>query len=860
MPVAAAHFSSALPVEELPPLDAYSALALECFRSQKQVQKRVTKLLKSNKRNAGTSNSAPPVSLRQVLELWAGEQATYVQEFLGDDVILSELKLAKESQSWTLPKTEYRGNLQRPLFNITGCNISLGVRWRLDEELTEEVAGRVNAHTDIPCHIASLRGSAAGTGAVIPEDWAALTVVVDITNRDWIPTAHFPGIAPLLIEAGAAGRQLVTVVSGTRITFSKDQPLTLPNSVQPICPAHPMTLNRGVNLVFELQTKRCSSLEVAMLSLFGARSPAPPVSKTASPTATPATATVIEEPRPVTPSKTPPRSPRAAAKPAAPAGPAAGELWTTAVIHMDSAAATAGHLRFTADIDTSLGFPGVLKTHTATFEINADCDPKATFRALSFATLESTISLGPSGSSFPVAIVGHVTSQGSPRVVFDGSAPTARWAEPAGIGNSLLDSIKLRGIAVPVGDSFAGMSLHVSGTLRLLNEHLTVPATANVSLDQHAALDGSGLIAGVQSTRVETLQVELHELRLDEFMALARGICNVDFPESNAAWMATAAITVSGVLDVVVAAPESAGKTSNRSASLEAGGSGALHFADAVGNATMSIGPGGVSVTATMPRLLVSGLTVVPTSGNCIVLEFFAPPDGPPFARVEGGVALLTEEPVPCSVEIAADGVLVRTQGAFVDAYARSSSVTSPMARANVTFAVSEFKPVIARKLQRTPMLTSLCSAGVPFTFDLHAITVGAADVRRHTFVMALRGMLLGSSYTVHVPVTNLRFNADFIEEVAEHAALAILEQSTEAAWPLVSEFVLQREAAAEDAAPATDDFNDIGGNVGSSDEDSDDLTSVREQSYPPSSFLARWSAEAEELINEAAESAIDIM
>jgi hypothetical protein len=126
--------------------------------------------------------------------------------------------------------------------------------------------------------------------------------------------------------------------------------------------------------------------------------------------------------------------------------------------------------------------------------------------------------------------------------------------------------------------------------------------------------------------------------------------------------------------------------------------------------------------------------------------------------------------------------------------------------------------------------------------------------VRRRTLMIALHGVLLGSGFMVNMACTNLHHAYSFIDTLAQQAALAIVEHISSAAWPLLREFVLQSKQ------PASSRTRFVGGDVIDEESSGTDDEASRDGGYPPHSFFARWAPEAEELINDAVEAAVEIV
>jgi hypothetical protein len=472
------HFQSVLEEAELPPIDELGDAVVKFHQFAKQTQKVVTHKMKSLKREANGGQAASASASAAPLAVDAAAVLAMYKHALLDELIavtgplpMQELKLTnRDAAPWPLPKTEYRGRLQPNTFlRLDAGLVTIGFRWKITPDALHHVPAIV----------------ARPSGGDLDPHVAVATLVVDLKDLDWVPATHFPVLGPLLTELAATGQQLCVVFATGALRFSEAFPLAMPNSTATLGGREfGFEVNRGVNLLYELRPKACTTIAMSYVDCFTAD---------------------VEDPETV--------------------------ASTLAVVHATSTNATEVQMRFTLPVDTALGFDELLDVSTVTFELSADVESGS--RDLSFGAANASLTLPGAAAPFAAAVRGCVAVEDGPRCRFHGRVPTSEWALDGvcRASTAVLRNMSFAGAALLADMSFVPLSFIVSGDIALgdsgdvLSAHVTMP---------------------VESGGAAVIDATLSDMGLDLLLDACRSLIGSGFRSEP--WLADCGFSVSGSL------------------------------------------------------------------------------------------------------------------------------------------------------------------------------------------------------------------------------------------------------------------------------------------------------------------------
>ena len=433
-----------------------------------------------------------------------------------------------------------------------------------------------------------------------------------------------------------------------------------------------------------------------------------------------------------------------------------------AAIHQRRPDDTCAHLRFSLPTKVDFGVSG-LNVSSMFFELWWE---GPTFRRVSFTTADAVLSI--KDSAVPVTLVGQL-SQDTPVVVVRGRASGGSWDRPCGLSNSYLTEMSFNVAALTLDSShqFSASESRAEGMLVVLPMRQSL----------HASLRGD-------LSQMEHMQLQLHyrDLSVDSFVAMCVSLHCVKV--NVEAWIALLPLRItSAALDV----------TANGRA---AQGRGKVSFGECDGFASFTVCETAISITAEFELLKVGDIVVESNQHQGPVFASFVINEKSSQMRITGASSLLTNEAIPCKIELDASGLVFVSSTEFMDI-----CITEPYEGAEqqcaeavvASFDVTALEKPLAELLLTAPIVTALLSNGFPFSFALRSVNVADCDVKRKTLIAQFRGMLMGSSYDVTVPCSTLRAAPTYAHTMAAKAVGGIIEQCSDALWSSVVRFVPNR-------------------------------------------------------------------
>jgi hypothetical protein len=194
----------------------------------------------------------------------------------------------------------------------------------------------------------------------------------------------------------------------------------------------------------------------------------------------------------------------------------------------------------------------------------------------------------------------------------------------------------------------------------------------------------------------------------------------------------------------------------------------------------------------TLPSLRIGKLFVLgneATHGQ-VLIEAAAPINGMATIRLDGLCKTISRDPTPSQIEISATGTLCLTSGAFFDVCIRDESLFPMGAYATVSVSRDSFLNPLSRALRETPIITTLVSHGLPFSFSVHSVSVTNCALGRQAMQLTFRGVLFGYRFDVTSTMCSPDNTPEMMARICEGLAAHIIEQCNESLWSSIDTFV----------------------------------------------------------------------
>ncbi|KAK7201121.1 hypothetical protein NESM_000172800 [Novymonas esmeraldas] len=156
------------------------------------------------------------------------------------------LQFTKRSSRWFYPVLEAVGPLAEDWHRFPAANVcaAYAVYWSLSTALQRQLdalLGEADTITPLSEHVASP------------------LITVRVAESHWVPSHHFPAVAPFLYAAGFAAQPVTVVYAINDVVFPPPYALGIPGArdSQPLLSPYAYTIRTGVNFVQQCSLSRC---------------------------------------------------------------------------------------------------------------------------------------------------------------------------------------------------------------------------------------------------------------------------------------------------------------------------------------------------------------------------------------------------------------------------------------------------------------------------------------------------------------------------------------------------------------------------------------------------------------------------
>jgi hypothetical protein len=303
---------------------------------------------------------------------------------------------------------------------------------------------------------------------------------------------------------------------------------------------------------------------------------------------------------------------------------------------------------------------------------------------------------------------------------------------------------------------------HVTGTLRS-NGGLAFPARL--------------FLEPTTSQRHQKIEIFISDCGLDDLVQLASLLIGEELPYER--WMSEIPLYLTATANVY---------PSDKSTKAV----GTISFYGASGPVSVSITAGGLHMSWTHQGVNIGSLHVDANigSGGVVLVEASVAPRSMPTIRIDGMCAILSPTPAPSQLELSVAGTLCLTIGSYFDVCIRDDSIYPVGAYASVSTSTEKFVEPLAQSLHDSPLVATIVSNEVPFSFTLHGVSAENCSVERRTMMLTFRGILFGRLFDVTIATCQPDNTASVIKDICSSVSAHILEQCNDAIWEIIHTFV----------------------------------------------------------------------